>query len=74
MRYLTKQRINAFGGNSNGCDRKTGDGKSYAMEKTVKISPPVGARRCDKTGYAAADEETPRRTGRTNEVRFCEPI
>jgi hypothetical protein len=63
-----------FGGNRNGCVRKTGDGNDYAMEKTGKISPPVGARRCDEAGYAAADEETPRHTGHTDEMLLCEPI
>ena len=74
MRYSIKQRINAFGGNSNDGDRKTGNGKSYAMEKTGKISPPVGARRCDEAGYAAADGETPRHAGRTDEMLLCRPV
>jgi len=43
MRYSIKQRINAFGVNRNGCDRITGDGTGYAIEKTGKISPLVGA-------------------------------
>jgi hypothetical protein len=74
MRYSTKQRINAFGGNRYGCDRITGNGKSCAMEKTGKMSPPAGARRCDKAGYAAADEEAPRHAGRTDEMLLCRPV
>jgi hypothetical protein len=43
MQFSTQQRGNAFGGNRNEYAWNTGDGKDYAMKKTGKISPPVGA-------------------------------